>query len=208
MSWQTALIKALQEPLPGTRAHAKMAPSARPLPPTYFSGQGSPRQSSVLILLYPGQDGLYLPFIQRPVYEGPHSGQISLPGGTCEPCDPNHRDTALRETREELGIDTRGLQYLGILSEFFIPYSNFIVVPQEGFHKDGRDLQPYPYEVNEVHADKASALLNLPRRTKTTEYRSAPPSEAPHYAADVRHILVATAMILSDWIEIFNHKTL
>lgn len=207
MSWQTALIKALQEPLPGTRAHAKMAPSARPLPPTYFSRQDSPRQSSVLILLYPGQDGLYLPFIQRPVYEGPHSGQISLPGGKCEPCDPNHWDTALRETREELGIDTRGVQYLGTLSEIFIPYSNFIVVPQVGFHKDSLHFQPDPYEVNEVLEVKAAALLDQPRRTKTIEYPAAPPIEAPYYDANGRHIWGATAMILSELIEIFNQRT-
>jgi 8-oxo-dGTP pyrophosphatase MutT (NUDIX family) len=44
--------------------------------------------------------------IKRATYEGdPWSGHVALPGGRQEPGDADLRETAVRETREETGID-------------------------------------------------------------------------------------------------------
>lgn len=53
----------------------------------------------------PGQDAELL-FIRRTEREGdPWSGHIAFPGGRRDPVDPNLLATAVRETREEVGID-------------------------------------------------------------------------------------------------------
>ena len=64
-------------------------------------------KSSVLILLYPGKENSQPNFVVtlRPIYNGIHSGQISLPGGQFEFPDKTLMQTALRETHEEIGID-------------------------------------------------------------------------------------------------------
>ncbi|GAO30948.1 NUDIX hydrolase [Geofilum rubicundum] len=149
LSWKTSLRNALQPPLPGLKAQEKMAPSER-LKRYNSSDTSEAIQSSVLILLYPSDQGLKIPFIQRPLYQGPHSGQISLPGGKREKTDKDNWDTALRETREELGISTESVEYIGELTQIYIPNSHFHVSPQVGYiHKNLR-FNPSPFEVSEV----------------------------------------------------------
>ena len=85
-------------PLPGAAAHAMMAPRPNQAVGSRHNKEDGV-QSSVLILLYPTREGIKIPFIQRPVYQGYHSGQISLPGGKNEDYDGNDWEAALRETR-------------------------------------------------------------------------------------------------------------
>ncbi len=46
----------------------------------------------------------------------PWSGHISLPGGRHESFDPDLHATAIRETREELGVELAGARFLGQLT--------------------------------------------------------------------------------------------
>ena len=68
---------------------------------------GSPRRAAVAVVLRDaGETGLELLLIKRSEREGdPWSGQIALPGGRHEPTDATLQDTAVRETREETGVD-------------------------------------------------------------------------------------------------------
>ncbi len=68
---------------------------------------GAPRRAAVAIVLRDvGEAGLELLLIKRSEREGdPWSGQIALPGGRFDPADATLQDTAVRETREETGID-------------------------------------------------------------------------------------------------------
>jgi 8-oxo-dGTP pyrophosphatase MutT (NUDIX family) len=51
-------------------------------------------------------DALEMLMIERASYAGdPWSGHIAFPGGRREPADVTLLDTALRETREEMGVD-------------------------------------------------------------------------------------------------------
>lgn len=65
------------------------------------------RRAAVVLLFRAGEDGSpELLFIKRADYPGdPWSGQVAFPGGREEPGDSALVETAIRETREETGID-------------------------------------------------------------------------------------------------------
>ncbi|MDQ6718715.1 MAG: CoA pyrophosphatase, partial [Gemmatimonadota bacterium] len=65
------------------------------------------KRAAVAITLRAGADGeLELLFIKRAEYPGdPWSGQIAFPGGRREAQDSSLEETAIRETREETGLD-------------------------------------------------------------------------------------------------------
>ncbi|MBV8929856.1 MAG: CoA pyrophosphatase, partial [Mycobacteriaceae bacterium] len=65
-----------------------------------------------------------------------HAGQAAFPGGATDPGDAGPIDTALREAREETGIDTTRLQPLATLDRMFIPPSGFHVVPVLAYSAD------------------------------------------------------------------------
>ncbi len=65
------------------------------------------RRAAVALIIRAGGDGApELLFIKRAEYPAdPWSGQVAFPGGREEAADPTLADTAIRETREETGID-------------------------------------------------------------------------------------------------------
>jgi 8-oxo-dGTP pyrophosphatase MutT (NUDIX family) len=65
------------------------------------------RRAAVALIIRAGEDGApELLFIKRAEYPAdPWSGQIAFPGGREESADPTLADTAIRETREETGLD-------------------------------------------------------------------------------------------------------
>jgi 8-oxo-dGTP pyrophosphatase MutT (NUDIX family) len=76
------------------------------------------RPAAVALILIDGDDGLEVLFIHRAEREGdPWSGQIAFPGGRYEPSDTDLRATAMRETREEIGVDLTSAEWLGTLSD-------------------------------------------------------------------------------------------
>jgi 8-oxo-dGTP pyrophosphatase MutT (NUDIX family) len=78
------------------------------------------RKAAVALIFRVGKDGaLELLFIKRAEYEAdPWSGQIAFPGGRVEPGDASLAETAIRETREETGIDlTREGMMIGVLDD-------------------------------------------------------------------------------------------
>jgi 8-oxo-dGTP pyrophosphatase MutT (NUDIX family) len=83
------------------------------------------RRAAVAALFRDEPDGLEILLIRRAVREGdPWSGHMALPGGHFEPGDQDLLDTALRETREELGISlARDTHFIGRLNDFS-PFKN------------------------------------------------------------------------------------
>src|SRR6218665_3215252 len=96
------LHQRLQQPLPASVAHEHMRalPVSGPFP--NFKHTTPSKPGSVLILLYQEDERIKFPLIKRPVYAGPHSGQVSLPGGKLE-AGETFIEAALREADEEAG---------------------------------------------------------------------------------------------------------
>jgi 8-oxo-dGTP pyrophosphatase MutT (NUDIX family) len=188
----------LKKDLPGEKAHIKMAPGIR----DYFKPNTKSRKAGVLILLYPKNQELYVAFIRRTEYNGPHSGQISFPGGKTEKVDRDIIDTALRESNEEIGIDPKQVNIFGQLTQLHIPVSNFLVYPVIGRYESTPVFKADPNEVKEVLEIKLKDLLN-PNNCTTKEFNYGEISFlAPIYNPNNITIWGATAMILSEFLDI------
>lgn len=90
------------------------------------------RPASVLVLLYPDDDGVARVILtERASRDGHHSGEVSFPGGKAESGDADPAATALREAAEEIALDAdaAGVRVLGTLERFWIPVSDFQVTP-------------------------------------------------------------------------------
>ena len=127
------LEQQFREPLPGFRAQIRMSSLTRIHQLVNFFQPGDAVQSSVLILLYPREEEIGLVLTLRREYKGVHSGQISLPGGKYEDNDESLIFTALREAKEEIGINPNLVQVIGQLTPLYVPPSNFLVTPVVGF---------------------------------------------------------------------------
>ena len=192
------LKEELKKDLPGEKAHVKMAPGVR----HQFEPTEKSRKAGVLILLYPKNKELYITFIQRTEYNGPHSGQISFPGGKSEKTDRDIIHTALRESHEEIGVNPEKVNVLGQLTPLLIPVSKFLVYPVIGIYESTPVFKADPNEVKEVIEIKLIDLLN-PENCTSKEFKYGDLSfDAPIYNPDNTTIWGATAMILSEFLEI------
>jgi len=75
-------------------------------------------ETAVALILTPGDRGLEALFIRRAERaDDPWSGHIALPGGRREPEDADRLATAVRETREEVGLELPADALLGSLDD-------------------------------------------------------------------------------------------
>jgi len=82
--------------------------------------EAKPAAVALMLLERSPGGGLETLFIKRAERAGdPWSRQVALPGGRREPSDVDLFVTAVRETREETGIDLSGAERLGVLDDLY-----------------------------------------------------------------------------------------
>jgi 8-oxo-dGTP pyrophosphatase MutT (NUDIX family) len=193
--------------LPGDRAHRLMSPENRLSTQEYLANlQVQPRISAVMVLFFPGEKEIHTVLIKRPDYEGVHSGQIAFPGGKSEEGDITAERTALREAREETGVDPERVTVFGTLSQVYIPPSNFLVTPVLGYTEEIPEWIPDPREVQRILTPALSELLD-DSITGVETFRGSSGAwsiDAPYFKVQGYSVWGATAMMISELKELIR----
>lgn len=123
--------------------------------PELIPGNGH-RPAAVLIPIQERADGDHLVLTKRGDNLPTHKGQIAFPGGRVHAADPDLFHTALRESREEIGIEPEHVRVLGRLDEFTAGYG-IVVTPVIG-------IIPSPYDFRLDHSE-TTAIASIPVRS-------------------------------------------
>lgn len=219
------LSRAVAGPLPGSAAQYEMAPAHRAGPEITSNPPAEARHAAVLLLLYPGagpdsaalphisHEHLHIPMMLRPARTGPHSGQISFPGGAREAHDEDLQATALRESEEELSIRPHDVQVLGQLSQLYVPPSGYLVSPYVGWSERRPDFVPDPREVDRILEIPLAHLLEPANRQSETREFERGPIQVPYFSFSEsdeegpgeHKIWGASAMILAELLAILDN---
>lgn len=191
--------KILNVELPAAIAHAKMVPPNREdlLKNIDFS-QITPKKAAVMMLFYPKNNQTHLALILRTSY-GIHSSQIAFPGGKAEVYDFDLKQTALRETHEEIGIHPNTVTVIRAFTEVYIPPSNFMVYPFMGYSHNELEFILQQDEVAGMVEFPLADFLDdriLTTTTIKTSYQET--IEVPGFQVNEHFIWGATAMMLSE----------
>ncbi|GAB3181938.1 NUDIX hydrolase [Telluribacter humicola] len=197
-----SLAANLKNPLPGEAAHQRMLSQSRLRMIT--APNERTRKSAILILFYPYQEEVYFPLILRPAYDGVHAGQMAFPGGRYERTDENLIRTALREAQEEIGLRLTDVEVLGVLSELFIPASNFFVLPVVASMPYRPEFYPDPREVEKVFEVRLQEIMDKSIVGESEIQVRGVTIQAPHYMVQNYKIWGATAMMISELLTVIE----
>ena len=191
--------------LPGIEAQFKLAPKLRLNYNAKKFKANDPKIAAVLALFYPNQNNeVTLLLTKRANYNGTHSGQISFPGGKVEQSDLNLKQTALRETYEEVGIIDEDIEVIREFTEVYIPPSNFLVTPFIGiiYNKPVFKVNSEVAKIIEVPFSKLIDETSIGSIKITNSYMKE--TSVPCFKIDDSIIWGATAMILSEIREVLK----
>lgn len=112
-----------------------------------LASEGRVRAAVLVLFVYrdrvPG-----LVFAKKTEHVPHHQGQFSFPGGVVRGSDASVVETALREAEEEIGLDPRSVEVLGLFDDTPTTVTNFVITPvlalarsAPTLRRDGREIE-------------------------------------------------------------------
>ena len=188
-------------------SHLKMAPPFRKhLLELTKTNYYNSKKAGVNILFHPNNNKVYFTLILRNEYKGVHSNQIGLPGGRFENKDKDIFQTALRETNEEIGVNSNKITLIKKLNNIYVPPSNYDIFPFMVYTDDKVEFIIDKNEVQEVINIEIDQLINSEIvKTKASQISNRQiDALVPAYKLGEHYVWGATAMILSEVKDIFT----
>ena len=188
------LTKKMNGELPGSTSHETMM-----VKPRYKStGKKTSIPAAVLILLYPIKNKWHFFLTKRTNTVEHHKGQISLPGGMLEKGE-SHKEAAIRETFEELGVQSEDINIIGPLTPLYIPISNFKIFPFVGWINSTPDLKIQSKEVSKVFSPSILSLMDPQTKKVKDSILLGQKVKIPFFNLKNEVVWGATSMMLSEF---------
>jgi len=125
---------------------------------SHASGSGETiqlRPAAVLVLLTDGPTGPRVLLTERAADLTDYPSQLVFPGGAVDASDRDPVAAALREAHEEIGLDARSVEVIGLLQPMALPRSGFLVYPALAWSTD-------PALTGSVNHAEVAALHQIP----------------------------------------------
>lgn len=129
------------------------------LNPGLFADENGFRDAAVLVPLIAHETGLTALLTLRTPDLTVHGGQIAFPGGKIDPSDDGPAAAALREAREEVGLDPAGVSIIGYLDRY-LTGTGYRITPVIGRVAPDPMLSLNPQEVQEAFEVPLAFLMD------------------------------------------------
>jgi len=174
---QLAGFDARAVPVAGIDSHLPAVPAVRLLPqalrdrlshqPSWTPDMASepmragrdPRPAAVLVGIVERPAGLTVLLTERTAHLSSHSGQVAFAGGRTDPEDDGPVGTALREAWEEVGLEAKFVEVIGLLPRYGT-VSAYLVTPVVALVAPGFTLTPHDFEVADVFEVPLAFLMD------------------------------------------------
>tara|TARA_E500000178_G_C16962671_1_gene726819 strand:- start:264 stop:905 length:642 start_codon:yes stop_codon:yes gene_type:complete len=192
--------------LPGWNSHKKMAV----IPINSFTEKAfippkDAKQASVGIIVFKENNKLFFLLTKRTENVEHHKGQVSLPGGAIDR-NETAKNASLRETNEEIGIDSSTLESLGQLSSLYTPVSYFNIHVFLWYSKVQPQIKINNSEVDQVYKIGLDELIDNNLVSNTPINKSGFKINVPAYNFNECICWGATAMIITELKDIISES--
>jgi 8-oxo-dGTP pyrophosphatase MutT (NUDIX family) len=154
----------------------------------------------VLVPILQHTQGLAFLLTQRTLKVQTHKGQISFPGGVQNTADEDLLQTALRETREEIGLQSDRVFVLGEFDEY-LSITGLVVTPFLGWISEPLELRLNPDEVDEILKVPFSVFRDHRLLRVERQVRAGLEQEIYFYNYEGREVWGLTARIIRDFLQ-------
>ena len=168
---------------------------------TPLQARGLKRAAVCVILTDDGEGGAALVLTLRAKHLSAHSGQFALPGGRVD-AGESAVDAALRETREEIGLELAQEAVLGWLDDY-PTRSGYLITPLVVWAPEGAVMSANPAEVAQIYRVHLAELS----RPGSPEFVAIPESDQPVIRYPLLGTLIhaPTAAVLYQFMEVAVH---
>jgi 8-oxo-dGTP pyrophosphatase MutT (NUDIX family) len=119
----------------------------------------SPREAAVLIPILDQRGHATVLLTRRTDHLPTHAGQIAFPGGKIDPGDATPAEAAMREAKEEVGLDRCWINPIGYLDPY-LSRTGYLITPVVSIVRRGFELSPNEGEVAEIFEVPLGFLMN------------------------------------------------